>query len=142
MNLVPEGGRELRFVSFGWDGSGLEELHGQRRGTGHPSVEPSGRLLVTDTYLNEGFVAPEGLAPLRGIDLAGDRELALAALDCGPPNLRARRVDPHPAWSRDGRRLVVNACIAGRRQVLLAEMGGLFDSLGSASAVPGDRVAA
>lgn len=130
MNLVPEGGRELRFVSFGWDGRELREVGHGRRGSGHPTVEPGGRLLVTDAYLNEGFAAgAAGMAPLRGVALGDGRELCLASLDCGPPNLRARRIDPHPAWSRDGRRLVVNACIGGRRQVLLAEMGGLLDSL-------------
>ena len=131
MNLVPDGGRELRFVSFGWDGGDLRELPGGHRGSGHPSIEPGGRLLVTDAYLNEGFVAPAGLAPLRGVALAGGREIGLGALDCGPPNLRARRIDPHPAWSRDGRRVVVNGCIGGRRQVLLAELGGLLDGLGA-----------
>jgi hypothetical protein len=135
MNLAPEDGAELRFVSFAWDGSDRCQLPGGRRGSGHPSVERSGRLLVTDTYLNEGFAAPDGLAPLRGLSLRDGSETLLAALDCGPPDLRARRIDPHPAWSRDGRRLVVNACIGGRRQVLLAEMGGLLDGMAS----PGDR---
>lgn len=144
MNLVPAGGDQLRFVTFGWNGGDLRELEGGRRGSGHPSVGPSGRLLVTDAYLNEGFGAADGLAPLRGIGIADGRELCLASLDCGPPNLRARRIDPHPVWSRDGRRLVVNACIGGRRQVLLAELGGLLDALpGSVDAAPSvSRVAA
>jgi hypothetical protein len=129
MNLVPEAGGGLRFMSFGWAGGGLRDAGAGRRGSGHPTVEPGGRLLVTDAYLNEGFAGADGLAPLRGIVLADGRELCLASLDCGPPNLRARRIDPHPAWSRDGRRLVVNACIGGRRQVLLVELGGLLDSL-------------
>lgn len=133
MNLAPEAGAGLRFVSFGWDGGDRRELPGGRRGSGHPSIEPTGRLLVTDAYLNEGFGAPDGLAPLRGLALQDGSERLLASLDCGPPNLRARRIDPHPVWGRDGRRLVVNACIGGRRQVLLAEMGGLLDGLAPAT---------
>ncbi len=129
MNLASDEGGELRFVAFGQDGGGRRIVAAGRRGSGHPSIEPTGRLLVTDAYLNEGFAVPDGLAPLRGLALHDGSERLLAALDCGPPDLRARRIDPHPAWSRDGRRLVVNACVGGRRQVLLAEMGGLIDSL-------------
>lgn len=133
MNLAAEDGSGLRFTSFAWDGSDRRELAGGRRGSGHPSIEPTGRLLVTDAYLNEGFAAPDGLAPLRGLSLLDGSERLLAALDCGPPDLRARRIDPHPAWSRDGRRLVVNACLGGRRQVLLAELGGLLDAMAPAA---------
>ncbi|HMR34240.1 MAG TPA: hypothetical protein PKA13_23915 [Geminicoccaceae bacterium] len=133
MNLAAEDGGGLRFVSFAWDGSDRRELPGGRRGSGHPSIEPTGRLLVTDAYLNEGFDAPDGLAPLRGVSLPDGSERLLAALDCGPPDLRARRIDPHPVWSRCGRRLAVNACLGGRRQVLLAEMGGLLDALAPAA---------
>lgn len=129
MNLAPDSGTGLRFVSFAWDGGDRRQLPGGRRGSGHPSIDPTGRLLVTDAYLNEGFDAPEDLAPLRGIFLPDGSERLLAALDCGPPDLRARRIDPHPVWSRCGRRLVVNACLGGRRQILLAELGGLLDAM-------------
>lgn len=128
MNLVPQDDPTMRFVRFGADGGEPAVLAPGRRGSGHPSLEPGGRLLVTDAYLNEGFGAADGEAPLRRVDPGGDDEGILASLDCGPPNLRARRIDPHPAWSRDGRAVVVNVCVAGRRQVAIADLGTLLPS--------------
>ena len=52
-------------------------------------------------------------------------EILLASLDCGPANLRARRIDPHPAWSRNGREVVVNLCLGGRRQVAIADLSAM-----------------
>ncbi|MCB2053186.1 MAG: hypothetical protein KDE35_02950 [Geminicoccaceae bacterium] len=132
MNLVPDSVPEtaaegMRFVRIAQDGSGSPEPIGPWRGSGHPSVDPTGRFLVTDAYLNEGFGAPDGRAPLRLIDLAGGRERHVLQLDCGPPNLRARRVDPHPVWGRDGRSLILNTVIDGRRQVVIADLGDRID---------------
>ena len=64
----------------------------------------------------------DGEAPLRAVDPSTGTERLLASLDCGPANLRARRIDPHPAWGRDGRSVVVNLCIDGRRQVAIADL--------------------
>ena len=126
MNLVPASRTGIRFVTID-DKSGDQQTLGSQRGSGHPSIESSGRYLVTDAYLNEGFGRPDGTAPLRLIDLKSDEDHHLLQLDCGPPNLRARRVDPHPVWSRDERRLVMNSVVDGHRQVLLADLSGFID---------------
>ena len=122
MNLVPPGDDTIRFVRID-DRSGLVSALGPWRGSGHPSIDSRGRFLVTDAYLNEGFGRPDGTAPLRRIDLETGEEHHLLQLDCGPPNLRARRVDPHPVWSRDGRQVVMNSVVDGRRQVLIGDLG-------------------
>ncbi|MCB1884406.1 MAG: PD40 domain-containing protein [Geminicoccaceae bacterium] len=124
MNLVPEGESSLRFVRFRHDGTGLETV-GAERGSGHPSLRPSGRWLLTDAYLNEGFGSPGGTAPLRLIDLEHGEARTLAEVDCGPPGLGSRRCDPHPVWSPDGRRIVANAMVEGRRAVLLFDAASL-----------------
>ena len=123
MNLVPPGGREMRFVRFGHDGTGLAELPGGFRGSGHPSLDPEGRLLLTDAYLNEGYGDVDGRAPIRLIDLAAGEETCLMLVESGPPGLKARRVDPHPAWDRQRRRIVLNAMLEQRRQVVLVDLG-------------------
>jgi hypothetical protein len=125
MNLVPAGERTLRFVTLDPDGGVPAVLAPGCRGSGHPSLDPTGRLLVTDAYLNEGFGADAGEAPLRGVDPGDGSEILLASLDCGPANLRARRIDPHPAWSRNGREVVVNLCLGGRRQVAIADLSAM-----------------
>lgn len=122
MNLVPEGESTLRFVRLPAAGGAPAVMAPGCRGSGHPSLDPTGRLLVTDAYLNEGFGAADGEAPLRAVDPVTGAERLLASLDCGPANLRARRIDPHPAWGRDGRSVVVNLCIDGRRQVAIADL--------------------
>ena len=131
MNLVPEGERTLRFVRLrdvaGAGEAGMEIL-GAWRGSGHPSIDPTGRYLVTDAYLNEGFGEPDGRAPLRLIDLAMGEEHHLMQLDCGPANLRARRIDPHPVWSRDGRSVIVNSRVDGCRQVMIVDLGAFMDA--------------
>ena len=124
MNLVPEGDSGLRFVRFRHDGTGMETV-GTERGSGHPSLRPSGRWLLTDAYLNEGFGSAGGGAPLRLIDLEDGEEHVLAEIDCGPPGLGSRRCDPHPVWSRDGRRIVANAMVGGRRAVVLFDAAAL-----------------
>jgi hypothetical protein len=136
MNLVPAGERTLRFVTLAPEGGVPTVLAPGCRGSGHPSLDPTGRLLVSDAYLNEGFGAADGEAPLRAINPATGVEWLLASLDCGPANLRARRIDPHPAWGRDGRSVVVNVCIGGRRQVAIAD---LLSVLPTATASPEAR---
>jgi hypothetical protein len=124
MNLVPPGGHEMRFVRFGHDGNGLAELVGGFRGSGHPSLDPTGRLLLTDAYLNEGYGDANGRAPVRLVDLAAGKESQLMLVDSGPPGLKARRVDPHPVWDRKRRRIVLNVMLEQKRQVVLVDLGG------------------
>ncbi|MCB1969438.1 MAG: hypothetical protein KDG54_03425 [Geminicoccaceae bacterium] len=126
MNLVPERGGEMRFVILDDDGSGCRQVLDDWRGSGHPSIEARGRYLVTDAYLNEGFGEPDGKAPLRLIDLRDGIEHHIMQLDCGPPNLRARRIDPHPVWGRDGRSVIVNGVVDGRRAVMIADLSEFF----------------
>lgn len=125
MNLVPRGSEAMGIVTFPPRDGTPVELQPGLRGSGHPSLHPNGRWLVTDAYQNEGFSLPGDEVPIRLVDLATARERPLTSVHCGPPNLRARRIDPHPAWSRDGRRLVLNAAIDGRRQILIADTAAL-----------------
>lgn len=123
MNLRPDG-KAMAFVRFRHDGAELDTVAPGHKGSGHPSVNPSGTHLLTDCYKSDGFMDADGEVPLRLIDLRSNTEAELCCIFTnrldGP-----RRVDPHPVWSADGKRIAFNGVIDGRRQVLVADMRGL-----------------
>ncbi|RMD76020.1 MAG: hypothetical protein D6820_13495 [Lentisphaerae bacterium] len=127
-NLVLKPGEPMRLVQFRHDGSDLRVLS-SHRGSGHPSVHPSGRYLVTDCYETESLAYPEGSVPVRWIDLDSDAMVELCRVPVRPPEagpLRALRIDPHPVFDRSGRFLLFNACLDGHRHVLLADLSSLL----------------
>jgi hypothetical protein len=126
MNLRLEDDGPLRFVSMRPDGSDFTVLSESLVGSGHPSVHPDGRALITDSYLHEEVAFGDGTVPLRLVDLATETERTLVRVPSepdftGPNNML--RVDPHPAWGPDHRFVAFNACPEGRRQVFLADLG-------------------
>lgn len=127
---LPEPGR-LRFARIPVDAGGdPQKMVPARVGSGHPSIHPSGRVLVTDAYPYEPVAFGDGTVPIRWIDLASGDETTIVRIRTRPnyegPAAQLR-VDPHPAWSRDGRTLAFNACPDGVRGVFLADVGPLLD---------------
>lgn len=142
MNCVPAwlGFREMMFCRFRYDGSGFTILSEKHRGSGHPSVESSGRYLVADAYPKQSYVSSEnGEVAIRMLDTKDDTEVRL----CNVPNdvgggVKQSRVedagsggshyklDPHPAWSRDYRQLCFNGAPKGQRQVFIADLKKLM----------------
>jgi WD40-like Beta Propeller Repeat len=123
MNLRHQGG-PMAFVSYRYDGSGLQVVAPGHKGSGHPSLHPTQDFLLTDSYISEGFKDAAGDVPLRLIDLSENAESEICRvftnrLD-GP-----RRVDPHPVWSKDGNRIAFNAVVDGFRQVVVVDMSSL-----------------
>ncbi len=126
---------QLRFVQARYDGTELHALHPALRGSGHPSLHPDGRHLVTDAYPLEPVACGDGDVPIRGIDLATGVETCLCRIPSVPPFVGPRRelrVDPHPAWDRTRRYLVFNGCPAGTRRVYLADLGDWLAGGGAA----------
>jgi hypothetical protein len=69
--------------------------------------------------------AGDGTTPIRWIDLESSTEMELVRIRTLSDHERrvlALRVDPHPAWDRDFRRIAFNACPDGRRQVFVADL--------------------
>jgi hypothetical protein len=129
MNLDTRGDG-LRFARLALDGSACETLAPAVRGSGHPTLHPGGRYLLTDAYVTEPVAFGDGTAPIRLVDLEANRDEALLRIRTQPAAERATgalRVDPHPAWDRGYRRIAFNACPAGRRQVFVADLGGVLD---------------
>ena len=99
MNLVPASGEPIRFTRIDARTGRRDILVPEVRGSGHPSFRHG--MIVSDCYHHEGF-ADGGPLPLRLIDPATGGERMIARLDAGPANLKARRIDAHPAWSPAG----------------------------------------
>ncbi|TVR52171.1 MAG: hypothetical protein EA425_05555 [Puniceicoccaceae bacterium] len=120
LNLHGDG---LRFVSVCPDGSDLSVMVDGLPGSGHPSLHPSGRHLLTDTYTFEPTAFGDGTIPLRWIDLASGGERTLVRINTAQPcSDGVLRVDPHPAWDRSGRFVTFNAHADGARRVYLADL--------------------
>jgi hypothetical protein len=114
-----------------FDGTGCETLAPMLRGSGHPTIHPNGRHLLTDAYLFEPMAFGDGTAPIRWVDLANGTESVLVRIGTRPEHGDARdalRVDPHPAWDRDYQHIAFNACPDGRRRVFVADLRELLAS--------------
>ncbi len=127
MNLRVDG--VMRLVKARYDGSGLQVMSDAVIGSGHPSLHPDGRHVVTDTYVQESVAFGDGTTPIRWIDLAeGTAENIIRVWSeprfKGPRN--ELRVDPHPAWDRDFTHIAFNACEDGKRRVYVADMRPLL----------------
>ena len=121
-----------------YDGRNLRKITDAVDGSGHPTVHPDGRHLLTDCYLHERWTdEAAGTTPLRWIDLQGsgsgnaeqatDREIVRMVTK--PPYLPggALRIDPHPAWDRTWRYVAFNANVGGTRRVMVADLQTLLD---------------
>lgn len=117
----------LRFVQVDADGGGLRQIRDGLTGSGHPTVHPDGRHLLTDTYVYEQVAFGDGTVPLRWIDLATGEEKTAVRI-----NIRTAcedgvlRVDPHPAWDRTWRYVTFTGVVHGTRRVFIADMQRLL----------------
>jgi hypothetical protein len=123
MNLALEGNEHgLRFVQFRWDGTDRRVLVPGMTGSGHPSIHPEGRFLLTDWYEYESPYN-DGTTALRWINLETGEETELVRIAARPSYegpLKERRVDPHPVFDRSGKRIIFNACPNNVRGVYMA----------------------
>lgn len=123
MNLKQDGQR-LDLIRIGIDGTGLEKLT-TVQGSGHPTLHPNKRHILTDVYLHEKLTFGDGTGPIRWIDCETDTEEHIIRINNDPPYpgpKKELRIDPHPAWDRDYKRIVFNGCDNGVRRVYLADL--------------------
>ncbi|MBD2847815.1 hypothetical protein IDH44_21690 [Paenibacillus sp. IB182496] len=128
MNLAIDGERRLDLAEVQADGSGLRPITGLP-GSGHPTVHPDGRHILTDTYEREPAAFGDGTVPLRWIDIQAGTERTLVRVNVANPGTAvssALRVDPHPAWTRDNRHIVFNGFVGGTRRVFIADLGSML----------------
>ena len=129
MNLRLDG-PELRFVSFAYDGTDFHSLMEELPGSGHPSIHKNGRYLLTDAYFrhDKAYAREEGCTALRLVDLEKKTEqLPLwIKTDTGTESTDFR-LDPHPAWDREGRYAVFNGYDGNERKVYLCDLSSLME---------------
>lgn len=117
----------MRFVQVNADGSELRKMLDHTPGSGHPTVYPDGRHLLTDTYTWEKTSFGDGSVPLRWVDLKTGHEEAVVRINTQQPSKDpVMRVDPHPAWDRTWRYVTFNAFVNGTRRVFVADMKDLI----------------
>ena len=119
----------MRLVRARYDGSGFGVMNETVVGSGHPSLHPNERHVVTDAYLNEPVAFGDGTTPIRLIDLDAGQDATLVRIKTDAPHKGPRgelRVDPHPAWDRQFRRIAFNGCADGTRRVYVADLTGIL----------------
>lgn len=123
-------GDGLRFVTVKYDGTNYGPLLDSVIGSGHPTLHPDGRYIVTDAYPSEPVASGNGTTPIRLIDLKTEQEQTLAQVNVTPsfrgPNGELR-VDPHPAWDYDFRRIAFNGFSNGTRRVYIADLSNVIE---------------
>jgi hypothetical protein len=127
MNLKLDG-ENMRLVRARYDGEKLQAMNDDLLGTGHPSLHPSGRYVITDDYAHGPLANEDGTTPIRLLDLNESSERRIALIRTKPDyegDAKVLRVAPHPAWSPDYRYVTFNACPTGRRDVFIAELDRL-----------------
>lgn len=123
-------GTGMLLVWARYDGTDLRPMTEALPGSGHPSLHPDGRHVITDAYTHEPLAYGDGTTPLRLIDLHAGTETVVARIRTAPDEAGPRntwRVDPHPAWDRAFRRIVFNACPDGTRRVFVADLSALLE---------------
>ena len=128
MNLKLDYDR-LKLCRFRYDGSEFTVLSETIHGSGHPSFHPDGRHVVTDVYPEEDFASRSKDVPIRFIDIEKQVEQPVCFIYTkGLPNSNVLRIDPHPAWSRDHKKICFNGAPEGRRQLYVADLSELLES--------------
>ena len=118
-------GEGLRFVRARYDGSRYGTMTDAVFGSGHPTLHPNGRHIVTDAYPREPVAFGDGTTPIRLVGLDTGEEKTLVRIQVEPPFRGPKgqlRVDPHPAWDCGFRRIACNACPDGTRRVYVADL--------------------
>ena len=119
-NLRPNGKKD-RLCKLPCDGSGFTVLSETIDGGGHPTIESAERYIVTDAYPKQTGTT---VVRIRLIDLVDEKDLTV----CVMPTVRqvggdtVMRVDGHPAWSRDFKKVIFQGTPDGRRQLFVADL--------------------
>lgn len=123
------GTEKMLMVIFNEDGSDMQALS-KHTGSGHPSVTADTRYLLTDAYAisrEKEFINENGEVKIRLIDLQTDQEEAICYVYVPPVEvLGAQRIDPHPVWSPDYKKVIFCGAPQGKREIFMADLSGVI----------------
>lgn len=125
MNLCIDGDSEMYLVQVNYDGTGLKKITESVPGSGHPTVHPNERQILTDSYEHEKMAEGDGTVPLRWIDLDEGTEETLVKINVAndaQKRIVGLRVDPHPAWDNTHQFIAFNGFVEGTRRVFVSDM--------------------
>jgi hypothetical protein len=127
MNIVPGwlGEKTMRFCKFDADGNNFEILSEKFSGSGHPSVTPDTKYLLSDYYVSKLKNKYNGEVPVRLIDLTTQTEVHICKIFTDMEYMKKNpvlRLDPHPVWSRDYKQVCFNGAPNGERSVFIARL--------------------
>ena len=129
MNLTPVwlGDDTMRFCMVHYTGRDFKILTTKTRGSGHPSVNADTSYLISDFYVGEYKRLGHDDCPIRLIDLNIDEEVSICNvftdLDISESTFR---IDPHPVWSPDHKKVCFNGAPNGVRQVFVADLSDVI----------------
>lgn len=125
-HLKLENGND-RFVQFKYDGSEFFTLSDKIQGGGHPSIEKNSRYLITDA---QKITGDSKTVSLRLIDLKAEKEEIVCTLPTikweGHFKDNVFRLDGHPVWSRDYKKVSLQAAHKGMRQLFVVDLSKLI----------------
>ncbi len=122
LNIDREG---LRFVKVRYDGKGLKKILDNIPGSGHPSIHRDGRYIITDSYVKESVAFGDGTTPIRLVDIKKKTEKNLIRIHTETEHQKecsSLRLDPHPAWEPEFKRITFNAYTGGTRRIYIADL--------------------
>lgn len=122
-NLKPNDSKDqYRFCQFLYDGSDFKVLSKKIKGGGHPRITPDSNFISTDDHPIENG---EQKVSIRLIDLNSEEEVIIAKIKTtkrrGLEN-NTLRLDGHPTWNRNYKKLAFQAAPEGRRQIFVANL--------------------
>ena len=129
MNLVLEDDGLLSLVRAKYDGTDIRKMHDVILGSGHPTVVPGERYVLSDSYIYEPMAFGDGSVPLRWIDLQQGVEECLVRIHTESEyqqEISPLRIDPHPAWDRTGQYVTFNGYVGQTRRVFIADMQSIL----------------
>lgn len=124
IRFYPESTR-LSFVRFDRVGGRFCNVAPGIVGSGHPSIDPSGRFLIADAYPDEEVAFGDGTVPIRKVALTSGDEVCAVRINTKPlfsGKNNELRIDPHPAWDSTGKFLTFNGRKGGCRSVFIADL--------------------
>ncbi len=118
-------GKPNRLCQWRFDGSEFTVLNDTVEVGGHPRIEPNGRYVVTDAFPRVNGVQH---VTIRLIDIKSGEEEKLCSLPTidrdTVPNA-VLRLDGHPNWTRDFKKVIFQAAPEGSRQLYIADLSKL-----------------